>query len=247
MRILLATLPLCLLAADQLDTFRALPIVTLLADTHHVQGIEVHQATLWLSSVDVKTKQGHLFQFNRKTGKLIRSTEVQQGDRYHPGGISRDGASLWVPVAEYRRNGTSTIQKRDAKTLVLQSEFLADDHIGAIAVTPESLIGANWDAQYFHVWTKSGKLLHKLPNPTALAIQDMKYANGELVAAGLFKDGTGAILWLEWPTLRELRRINAGKTDRGVTFTHEGFALLGRKLFLLPEDNRSRMFTFELH
>ena len=246
MRILLATLPLCLLAADKLDDLRALTPNTLLADTHHVQGIEVQRKTLWLSSVDIKTQRGHLFRFNRKTGKLIRSTEVQQSERYHPGGISRDGASLRIPVAEYRPNSTAGIQKRDAKTLALQSEFRADDHIGAIAVTPEGLIGANWDAQQFYVWTKSGRLLRKIANPTGLAIQDMKFANGELIASGLFKDGSGAILWLEWPSLRELRRINAGKTSLGVAFTHEGFAVYGRTLFLLPEDNPSRLFQFEL-
>ena len=246
MRILLAALPFTLLAADTLDTSRARPIVKLDANTHHVQGIEVHKGTLWLSSVEVKTKHGHLFQFNVKSGKLLRSVEVQQGDRFHPGGIQHDGQALWIPVAEYKRTSTATIQKRDAKTLALLSEFPAQDHIGAIAVTPDSLIGANWNAEQFYVWTKTGQLQRKLDNPTGVAIQDMKFVNGELIAGGLLKDGSGVIIWLTWPGLKESRRVQAGKTDRGVARTHEGLAVAGKYLYLLPEDSPSRLFTYEI-
>jgi hypothetical protein len=245
MRILLAALPLTLLAADTLDTTRALPVVNLKANTHHVQGIELHKGTLWLTSVEVKTRQGHLFQFHAKTGKLIREIEVQQADRFHPGGIQRDGQALWIPVAEYKRASTATIQKRDAKTLALLAEFPAQDHIGAIAVTPDSLIGANWNAEQFYVWTKSGQLKQTVNNPTGVAIQDMKFVNGVLIAGGLLKDGSGAIVWLSWPGLKELRRVTTGKTDRGVALTHEGLAVVGKYLYLLPEDSPSRLFAFE--
>src|SRR5690349_16984150 len=99
--------------AERLDSMRALPAVPLLGETHHVQGIDVNGPTLWVSSVDTRSKRGLLFVFDRTTGKMHHSVEVQSGERYHPGGISLDGNSIWVPVAEYRRASTSSIQKRD--------------------------------------------------------------------------------------------------------------------------------------
>ncbi len=233
-------------SAEHLRNLTAQAPIPLQAETHHVQGIDVDTSTLWLSSVDRSAKRGLLFQFDRATGKLLRSTQVQQGVRYHPGGISLQGDTLWVPVAEYRPASSSFIQKRDARTLALESEFSVADHIGAIAAAPEGVVGANWDAHEFYVWTGSGTLLRKVPNPTGLAVQDMKFNGGVLIASGLYSGGNGAILYLEWPGLRVLRTMQAHRTDRGVALTHEGFAILGRTLFFLPEDSPSRLFAFDL-
>jgi hypothetical protein len=74
----------------------------------------------------------------------------------------------------------------------------------------------------------------------------MKYSAGMLIAGGLERDGTGAVVWLAWPGLQEVRRVRTGRTDRGVAFTHEGLAIAGRTLYLLPEDGPSRLFAFEL-
>jgi hypothetical protein len=123
---------------------------------------------------------------------------------------------------------------------------MVEDHIGAIGVVEQELVGANWDAREFYVWNKSGKLVRKLPNPSGVAIQDMKFANGKLIAGGLRPDRSGALIWLEWPSLRTARSVEAGRTDRGVAFTHEGLAVRGRMLYLLPEDGPSRLFAFEL-
>lgn len=220
--------------------------IALQANTHHVQGIEVEGDSLWVSSVDKEDRRGLLFRFDRTTGKLLQSAEVHQGERYHPGGISLDGDSLWVPVAEYRRSSKASVQRRDKHTFALQAEFAVDDHIGAIAVVPEGLVGANWDAKEFYFWTTAGKLLRKVSNSTGVAIQDMKYVDGQLIAGGLQSSRDGAIVWIEWPSLKELRRMNPGRTDRNVAVTHEGIAVQGRTLYLLPEDSPSRLFKLDL-
>ena len=245
MRLVLALLPICGFAADPLDSLRAFPAVTLRAETHHVQGIDVNRAAVWVSSVDVRNKLGLLFVFDRKTGVLRHSAEVQSGERFHPGGISLAGGSIWVPVAEYRRSSTTSMQKRHRRTLALESEFAVDDHIGAVAVVPEGLVGANWDAREFYVWTLAGNLQRRIPNPTGVAIQDMKYVDGTLIAGGL-ESGGGAVVWLEWPSLKELRRIRMGRTNRGIPLTQEGLAVRGHTLYLLPEDAPSRLFAFQL-
>jgi hypothetical protein len=232
------------LTAQNLDGLRTPSIVALEGETHHVQGIDVDNGTLWVSSVDAKSRRGWVFVFDRKTGKMKHSVEVQNGDRFHPGGLSREGTSIWVPVAEYRRSSTTNMQKRNAQTLALETEFAVNDHIGAVAVVKDQLVGANWDAREFYVWSKSGKEIQKLANPTGVAIQDMKYVNGTLIAGGLRKDKSGVVVCLDWPSLKVLRTMETGKTDRGVTFTQEGLAVQGRTLYLLPEDGPSRLFGF---
>jgi len=246
MRTLLAALSVCLLAAGKLSDLPARAPVALQGETRHVQGIEVDSGTLWVSSVDTQRKRGLIFEFDAGSGSLRRSVEAQIGERYHPGGISLDGNHLWVPVAEYRRSSSSSIQRRNRKTLALEWEFRVEDHIGAIAVVPEGLVGANWDAREFYVWNKAGKTLRKASNASGVAIQDMKYRNGKLIAGGLRPDRSGVIVWLEWPSLKPMRSVEAGRTDRGVAFTHEGLAVDGRILYLLPEDGPSRLFAFEL-
>jgi hypothetical protein len=223
-----------------------LRVLELKGRTHHVQGIDSNAQRLWVTSVDTPNRKGFLHQFSLTTGDLERAIEIQDGDRFHPGGIAADMTSLWIPVAEYRANSTSTIQRRSKRTLKLESQFSVSDHIGCVAFTPEFLIGANWDSREFYVWTHEGNLIRKLANTTANAYQDMKYDSGRLVASGLLPDHTGAIDWLEFPSMKLLRRIMPGKTDRGAVFTREGMSVRGNQLLLLPEDGPSRLFVFRL-
>jgi hypothetical protein len=220
--------------------------IGLQGETHHVQGIDVEPSRVWVTSVDVHAKKGLLFEYSLPGGALVRSVDITDGDRYHPGGISGDGESLWIPVAEYRRDGSSIVQKRNKRTLKIEFQFTVADHIGCIAVTPTELIGANWDARHLYVWAFDGTLQKKMANQAGNAIQDMKFVNGQLVAGGLLPDKSGAIDWIEYPGLKLVRRVLAGKTDRGVAYTHEGLAVANGRLWLLPEDGPSRLFAFDL-
>jgi hypothetical protein len=51
---------------------------------------------------------------------------------------------------------------------------------------------------------------------------------------------------MEWPSLKLVKRMEAGKTNRGVPFTNEGMAVGAGRLWLLPEDGPSRLFEFRL-
>lgn len=232
--------------AASLDALELLQTVHLQAETHHVQGIEIQDNRLWVTSVDVRNKKGLLLEFRLPDGKLNRSIELQDGSRYHPGGISADSTSLWIPIAEYRPQSTSLIEKRNKSTLALEHRFSVQDHIGCIAVTPDFLVGGNWDARHLYVWDHRGKLIRKVPNPSGNAFQDLKFRDRKLVGGGLLADKSGAIDWLEFPSLMSVRRLTTAKTDRGVVYTHEGMTLLGDKLYLLPEDGPSRLFVFRM-
>jgi hypothetical protein len=118
------------------------------------------------------------------------------------------------------------------------------DHIGCVAVTPDFIIGGNWDSRDFYFWDHHGKLIRKVASQTGNAYQDMKFDSGRIVASGGLPGGSGAIDWLELPSMRLLKRVTAGKTDRGASLTREAMTLFNGELWLLPEDNRSRLFVF---
>jgi hypothetical protein len=212
--------------------------------TNHVQGIDFDSRVLWATSVDSANHKGYLREFSLTSGSLLREVEIQEKERFHPGGVASDGESLWMPVAEYRANSTSVIQKRSKRTLALEMSFNVPDHIGCVAVTPEYLIGGNWDSRAFYVWDHSGKLIRKVTSTLQNAYQDMKSEAGFLVASGTLADRSGAIDWIELPSFRLMRRVKIGNTDRQVPYTREGMAIRGPQLLLLPEDDRSRLFQF---
>src|SRR5688572_6617490 len=132
-------------APARLEELERLEIVALEAALDHVQGIDVEGEALWVSSVDRQAKRGFLHLFDCKSGRLKAQVSVERGIRYHPGGIARDGDSIWVPVAEYVRESTTLVQRRDKRTLALVSEFEVPDHIGCIAAD-KTLVGGNWDS-----------------------------------------------------------------------------------------------------
>jgi hypothetical protein len=231
---------------QSLDEFPLLRVIELKGKTYHVQGIDADADRLWVTSVDKNTQSAYLQEFSLPDGALIREAQIQDGARYHPGGISSAGDSLWIPVAEYKANSASVIQKRSKRTLAIEKQFAAQDHIGCVAVHGNTVIGGNWDSRDLYFWNTDGKLLRKVPNPTQTSFQDLKAVGEMLIGSGGFPGGGGAIEWIDLPTLKPVKRITAGKTDRGASFTREGMLIRGDELMLLPEDDSSRLFVFRL-
>ncbi|MFB3785568.1 MAG: DUF6454 family protein [bacterium] len=229
-----------------LEKLPCLSVVEIQGDFEHVQGIAVDEHYLWLTSVHRQNQTGDLHKYNRMTGALIRRISVQEKEQYHPGGIALEGDFLWVPVAAYSREGSSTIERRDKETLELHGRFFVPDHIGCLAAGNGQIIGANWDARIIYLWTPEGTLLQKIANPRDTRYQDMKWAGGMLIASGLL-GGQGVVDWLSWPSLDLQKRIRGGKTSRGIHYMNEGMAVFNHHLFLLPEDGpNSRLFMFSL-
>jgi len=248
----LAALAACgarLRAEDSRDTLEALPLVRVVAlkgDTHHVQGVDRVGDRVYLTSVERAARKGHLFEFSYPSGDLLRHIEVQEGDRYHPGGLSIHGESIWIPVSEYRPKSSTVIQRRNLKTLALESSFVVPDSIGCLAVDAGVLAGGNWDSREIYLWDHAGKQRDRIANPNGNSYQDLKLVSGRLVGGGLLPGGEGAIDWLEFPSLRLVRRIKTGRTDRNVIYTNEGMALDRGELLLVPEDAPSRLFVYRL-
>ena len=233
-------------SVESLEQLKQVRVLELKGETHHVQGVDVDHQRVWVTSVDSAARKGFLQEFSRETGALLKTIEVQDGNLFHPGGIAADETSLWMPVAEYTRNSSALIQRRNKQTLDLEFQFAVPDHIGCIAVSDQFLVGGNWDSRDFYIWDHEGKLVRKVPSTTSNAYQDLKFDSGYLVASGLLTDRSGAIDWIEFPSMKLARRVNAGKTDRGQMFTREGMAIRDGQLLLLPEDDSSRLFFFQL-
>jgi len=220
-------------------------VLPLQAKTAHVQGIDTDGNHLWVTSVDRASRKGFLQEFAVSDGRLERSVEIQDGHRFHPGGIAADVDSIWIPVAEYRAKSTAVIQRRNKRTLALESQYAVDDHIGCIAVTPKFLIGGNWDSRDFYFWDHQGKLIRKVSSTTGNAYQDIKFRDGHVVGSGTLVGGRAAVDWLDL-SIGLVRRLELGKTDRSQPYTREGMTLFQDRLWLLPEDGDSRLFQFEL-
>jgi len=181
----------------------------------------------------------------------VASVPTTDGCTCHENGMvvtltDASGKSLWIPVAEYRANSSAVIQRRNKDTHALELQFTVPDHIGCIAVTPEFLIGGNWDSRIFYFWTHEGKLVRKVISSTGNAYQDMKFEGGHVVAGGVLADRSGAVDWLDLKTMNHVHRMNVGRTDRGAPFTREGMSIRGKEIVFLPEDSPSRLFLFTL-
>src|SRR5215813_1624363 len=93
--VLTSLLMLCL-RAQSLDQLPLVRVLELKGRTFHVQGIDAFENRLWVTSVDRATRSGYLHEFDRTSGAMIREVKVQDGVRFHPGGIAGTEESLWI-------------------------------------------------------------------------------------------------------------------------------------------------------
>lgn len=219
----------------------------------HVQGLELAGRRIWVTSVDQANRKGYIHEFDRDTGKLLRRLELTDGARYHPGGISISGRSIWVPVAELKPNSSAVLVEIDADSLRVRRKIHVADHLGCVAASGGSLVAGNWDSKLLYIFDLSRDApVRVVPNPSATRYQDMKFVDGQLVAGGSLTWLSGAVDWIDWPTMKVRRTLRAGAVGpvrpfgRGGPYTGEGMAIEGRELYVIPEDGPSRVFHFRL-
>jgi len=219
----------------------------------HVQGLELERTRIWVTSVDEAKRKAYLHAFDRRTGKFLRRLELTDGARYHPGGISISGGSIWVPVAEYTPRSSAILVEVDADSLTVRRKIHVADHLGFVAASGKTLVAGNWDGRLLYVFDLARNAPPRVvPNPSATRHQDMKFVGGQLVAGGAITPWSGAVDWIDWPSMKVTRTLRAGAIGpirpigRGGPYTGEGMAIEGRDLYFVPEDGPSRMFHFRL-
>ncbi|MFZ4109266.1 MAG: DUF6454 family protein [Polymorphobacter sp.] len=230
----------------------------LAGELFHVQGLEVADGHIWVTSVDQVNRKAWLHQFDRATGKFRRRLDVSDGARFHPGGISISGGSIWVPVAEYRPDSSAVLVEIDAESLTVRRKITVADHLGCVAASGRTLVAGNWNSRLLYIFDLEqldrGRPAppRVVPNPSSTHYQDMKFVGRQLVAGGSRTLWSGTVDWIDWPSLKLVRTLRSGAVGlarpfgRGGAFTGEGLAMEGRDLYLLPEDGPSRVFHFTL-
>jgi len=232
---------------------RLLGTLPLEGEMFHVQGLELDSRRVWVTSVDQTSHKGYIHEFDRQTGKLRRRLELTDGAKYHPGGISISGGSIWVPVAELKPNSASVLVEIDADSLRIRRKVQVADHLGCVAASGETLVAGNWDSQLLYIFDLRDMARPRtVPNPSPTRYQDMKFVEGQLVAGGSLTLWSGAVDWIDWPSMKRSRTLRAGAIGpirplgRGGPYTGEGMAIEGRDLYVVPEDGPSRLFHFRL-
>lgn len=220
----------------------------LTGELFHVQGLALGARRLWITSVDRRHRRGYLHEFDRASGRIVRRIELTDGARFHPGGISIDGDSIWVPVAELRPDSSSVLLEIDAATLHVRRRIRVADHLGCVAVAQGRLIAGNWDSRLFYVADLSDlSRVHVVRNPSRTRFQDIKLIDGTLVASGAQSWWSGSVDMIDARTMTVRRALHAGSIGPiAGTYTGEGMAIEGRDLYLVPEDGPSRLFHFRL-
>lgn len=248
----LLLLSLTAAAAQQLSVApvehaRLLGALALEGEVFHVQGVDLDNRRIWVTSVDRAQRRGYLHEFDRATGRLLRRVELTDGARYHPGGISLHGDAIWVPVAEMTPNSSAVIEEIDTATLRIRRRIPVTDHLGCVAVSDSMLIAGNWDSRLLYVFDRrDGDRVRIVPNPSATPFQDIKLIGGQLVGGGPLTLWSGTIDWIDLASMTPVRSLRAGATDRAAPYSGEGMTLKGRDLYLISEDGPSRLFHFRL-
>jgi hypothetical protein len=226
---------------DGVEGARFREAIALDGEIFHVQGLALQGRRVWITSVDRFTRRGYLHLFDRATGRFVRRVELTDGARYHPGGISVDGHSLWVPVAELRAHSSAVLVEVDTETMRVRRRIPVADHLGCVAAHGRWLVAGNWNSRLLYVIDRDApSRMRVVPNPSTTRYQDIKFANGQLVAGGPRTWWSGTVDWLDWPALTVRHSIATGG------YTAEGMAIEGRNLFFAPEDGPARLYRFRL-
>lgn len=239
----------------ELEHGKLIGALQLQGEVFHVQGLALDREHVWVTSVDHGGRRAFLHVFDRTSGRFLRRLELTDGARYHPGGLSLSGHSLWVPVAELRPDSSAVLMEIDAVTLTVRRRIAVADHIGCVAADGPKLIAGNWDSRQLYQFDlmRGTTPVRVVDNPSGTHFQDMKFVDGQLVAGGNTSWLAGTLDWIDPATMRVTRSLRAGSIGpvrpfgRGGPVTGEGMAIEGRDVYVLPEDGPSRVFHFRLN
>jgi hypothetical protein len=227
----------------------------------HTQGMTIAGGRLFVSCVDRKHKRGMVYRFDLPSdfpavGDRLSapvSVDVTSGSRYHPSGLDHDTGCVWVAAANYRSFlAQARIVCLDPDSLAEKSSFMVEDHLGALAVMGDEIVGLNWDARDFYRFDKKGTLLGKDPSPTGLAYQDCQglsatsiLCSGSIKRQGAWSAAVDTLIFdpAASPHWRAARRtlVSASSMNLG----REAFAVSGNFFLFLPHDfPGARLYVF---
>lgn len=246
--------------------------------TFHPQGMVKIGETFFVSSVEVRDRAagkgiGHLYKIDR-AGNLVADLTLGEGNIYHPGGIDYDGTSIWVPVAEYRRDSRSIVYRVDPQAMKATEVLRFADHIGAIVHNTDdhTLHGMSWGSRRFYRWTlgRDGTVtngstpperLRTLNTSHYLDYQDCKYAGTRrMLCTGVTEMRQpsapspfrlGGIDLIDLADGRPIHQVPVLLwTTSGLDMTHNPVWLeptaTGLRGYFMPEDEKSTIYVYDV-
>ena len=98
---------------------------------------------------------GHVMRFDAQ-GVLLADRVLNPAGalEYHPGGLDYDGRRIWVTLAQYRPNSTSTFMRIGPKRLSVTPVLRARDHFGGVVndTARHRLVTLNWGSRAGSDW-----------------------------------------------------------------------------------------------
>jgi hypothetical protein len=246
--------------------------------TFHPQGMVKIGETFFVSSVEVRDRAagkgiGHLYKIDR-AGNLVADLTLGEGNIYHPGGIDYDGTSIWVPVAEYRRDSRSIVYRVDPQAMKATEVLRFADHIGAIVHNTDdhTLHGMSWGSRRFYRWTlgRDGTVtngstpperLRTLNTSHYLDYQDCRYAGTRrMLCTGVTEMRQpsapspfrlGGIDLIDLADGRPIHQVPVLLwTTSGLDMTHNPVWLeptaTGLRGYFMPEDEKSTIYVYDV-
>jgi hypothetical protein len=273
-------------------TWKLVDSVRLQAETWHTEGI-VKLGDRWIvSSVQVTEPTvkypdgqiidgtdrtpgagfGHLMSFDAD-GTLLsdRVLNAPGALEYHPGGLDYDGRSVWVTLAQYRPNSSSTFLRVDPPTLAATPLLHAHDHFGGVVndTIRHRLVTLNWGSRAASSWRIPRRSwvdgftqpLSVARNPSHFVdYQDCKYLGRVpdhrhplALCGGITQYGTlqlGGVALLDTETLHPVWEVPITTlSPAGNVITRNPIdvdVVDGKlRLYLAPDDDATTVFTYE--
>lgn len=215
---------------------------------------------------------GHLMSFDAQ-GKLLVDRVLNPAGalEHHPGGLDYDGRRLWVTMAQYRPNSTSTFLGVDPLTLKATPLLRAKDHFGGVVndTARNRLVTLNWGSRAASSWRIPRRpQLNGFTQPLSLVrnpshfvdYQDCKYLgrvpkhrNPLMLCGGITQYGTfqlGGIGLVDTKTLSPVWEVpitTLSPAGNVVTRNPIDVDVVDGKLrvHLAPDDNATTVFTYE--
>ena len=200
----------------KLERFGKIPLSFVLPDGTspeyhiHPQGLARDPKTghLFISAVEILQKHspdntrngkgnGYLFCFDAAGEPLSTiSLSAPDDNAFHPGGMVICDGNIYVPMAPYCTTGPSRILRIPLNTLKPLVLFEVPDHIGAVAINPDTnkLHIVSWDSATWYTYSLSGKLLNTCVNPSSdkLGHQDVQILPGaDILMTGVLNNKEG--------------------------------------------------------
>lgn len=230
----------------------------------HTQGLHVTEKHYLVTGrLEKRPKRALLLRFDRTDLSKYEfkdiTPEVIDGENLdHPGGfdVGPDGG-FWIPLSTSHRKGPSKIcrfeipEDQPLSTAKCVSSFSVDDHIGAVCcMSDKTLYGANWDTVDLHAWKPDGAVIERVAQAkrfaapdSRIAVQDWKHFGDDsksIIMGGLDKTKSPAAAVVRIADIKQGKVLKsmtlAPREDVKRPLTNEGMAVLGRTLYLLPED-----------